>query len=304
MGRQTDRRKRIAAAATSGVLAVGVLAGCGGTTDDAGSAGEKSSSSTARAEDGDDGAGGKAGGDGAGAVAAAYQKTAEAGTAKMSLVTEAEAGEQEVTMRGSGVIDLDKGNSEMTMDVGGSELEQRVVDGVVYQKPPAGQQDQLPEGKTWMSFDLERMGDQLGVDTQVSDPAAAFSYAKGISEKDVKKVGEETVDGTETTHYEVTVDVKTLAQGNEKMAKMLEERVGKTLPLDIWLDDEGRLRQQKMEIEVDTSNTGASQAPEEITVDTTLKFSDFGTDVDVKKPAAGDTADMTDKAAREGKKNS
>ncbi|WP_327189210.1 hypothetical protein [Streptomyces xinghaiensis] len=300
---RTEKRVRITAVAAGGLLVTGLLAGCG---PEDGAASPDASPGPARTdEDGDRKGGGEgdgaAGGDG-GTVAAAYQRTAEARTAEITLVTEVGTGEEDAVMRGSGVIDLKSGTSEMVLKAPGARIEQRTVDGVVYQKPPAGQRQQLPDGRTWRSYDLRKLGAQAGTGAQIADPAAALAYAKGITEKDVEKIGEETLGSTATTHYEVDVDVRSLVRNNELMGEALRDTVGDTLPLHIWLDDEGRLRQQKMELDIDASapGEGRSASPERVTVATTLKLGGFGTDVDVEPPPAADTADMTDEAARKG----
>ncbi|MBQ0984818.1 hypothetical protein KBZ10_09880 [Streptomyces sp. F63] len=296
------KRVRVVAVAAGGLLAGGVLAGCGPEN---GTAGGDASPGAARTEEDGDRKGGGAGNGEAGAagstIAAAYRKTAEAGTADVTLITEVETGEEEAVLRGSGVIDLKRGTSDMVLKAPGARIEQRTVDGIVYQKRPAGQREQLPEGKTWMSYDLRKLGTQAGTGAQIADPAATLAYAKGITEKDVERIGEESLDGVPTTHYEVAVDVRSLVRNNELMGEALRETVGDTLPLHIWLDDEGRLRQQKMELDVAPSGAGEGRSarPDEVTVATTLKLGDFGTDVDVEPPPAADTVDMTGKAARQ-----
>ncbi|WP_051722903.1 hypothetical protein [Streptomyces albus] len=303
---RTGKRVRIMAVAAGGLLVTGVLAGCG---PEDGAAGGDGSPGAARTDgDGDrkSGGDGKGGTDGdGGTVAAAYQKTAEARTAEITLITEVETGEEDAVLRGSGVIDLKRGTSDMVLKAPGTRIEQRTVDGVVYQKRPAGQREQLPDGKTWMSYDLRKLGAQAGTGAQIADPASTLAYAKGITEKDVEKIGEETLDGVSTTHYEVAVDVRSLVRNNELMGEALEDTVGSTLPLHIWLDDEGRLRQQTMELDINASGAGGerSASPDEVSVATTLKLGEFGTEVDVEPPPAADTADMTDKAVRQGGRN-
>ncbi|CAM5369445.1 hypothetical protein SRIMM317S_03167 [Streptomyces rimosus subsp. rimosus] len=60
--------------------------------------------------------------------------------------------------------------------------------------------------------------------SQYEDPTSSFGYMKGISDKDVKKVGTET-DGTATTHYKVSVDVTQLAKDNAQQAKQLRAQL-------------------------------------------------------------------------------
>ncbi|MDQ0952467.1 hypothetical protein QFZ24_006390 [Streptomyces phaeochromogenes] len=234
-------------------------------------------------------------------VRAAHRKTAAADTARMTVDTRAAAAGESVTVRGAGVMDLEDGDSRMTLTAQGQKVEQRVLDGVVYQKPPAEQrkQLQLPGNKTWMKIDPARLNGSGGAGGQVSDPAESFAYTKGVDDRDVTKVGTETIDGARTTHYRVKVDVAALAEGDRAKAQQLREQLGtSSLPLDMWLDDEGRLRQETVRLTL-RPQSGEGQKSRQVTSTTTLRFSDFGTEADVEEPAAGDTVDVTDKLARE-----
>ncbi|WP_407561350.1 hypothetical protein [Streptomyces sp. 184] len=229
-------------------------------------------------------------------VQAANRKTTEAETAKLQVASQAEAQGESVTVKGDGVIDLASGASDMTLAAQGQEIEQRVLDGVLFQKPPSGQRPQmLPSGKTWMKIDLAAIAAQQGGNGQVGDPATSFGFSEVVSGKDVRKVGSETVDGAETTHYKTRVDLKALAEaGGDPQTEKMTEQLGDSLPMDLWLDDEGRIRQQQFELTIEPE-AGDGTGTEGVTSTTTLKFSDFGTDVDVRAPAAKDTADVTDK---------
>lgn len=238
-------------------------------------------------------------------VRAAYRRTAEADTARMTLTTKAAAAGESVTARGDGVMDLEEGDSRMTLTAQGQKIEQRVLDGVVYQKAPAEQRSQLrlPPDKTWMKIDLARLDSSgsgsSGADGQVSDPAESFEYAKGVTDRDVTKVGTDTIDGARTTHYRVKADVEALAEGDPARAKALREQLGtSSLPLDMWLDDQGRLRQQTVRLTLRPESGDAPKQSRTVTSTTTLKFSDFGTEADVEAPAAEDTVDVTGKVAQ------
>lgn len=277
--------KRVLGVATVLVLTAGV-AGCsdGGDGDDAKSkGGAKSASSTKGASESQ-------------VVLAAHRKTTAADTAKMSLVSEATAAGKTATVRGTGVMDLEDGDSTMTMTTQGQKIEQRVLDGVIYQKAPAEQRAQLdlPQGKTWMKIDPAKLNGSNG---QVNDPAESFNFTKGVTDRDVTKVGTETIDGTRTTHYRVKVAVQDLAKGDRAKADQLEKQLGtSTLPLEMWLDDEGRLRQETIKLTL-RPQTGEGQKSQTVTSTTTLKFTDFGTEADIEAPPATDTLDVTKKLA-------
>ncbi|MFI5683540.1 hypothetical protein [Streptomyces sp. NPDC051636] len=237
------------------------------------------------------------------AVQDAYRRTVAADTARMTVSTEAVADGQAVTAHGTGVVDLEEGASRMTLTSQGTEIEQRVVDGVVYQKPSGGQKAAVPDGRTWMKTDLARLNRSGSTGrSQVSDPAEPFRYLKGADTEDVTRVGTQTLDGTRTTHYRVAVPVSSLAPGNAGQAGELRRQLGKSsLPVDLWLDDRGRLRQESVRLTLHPlQGRTPGKQDAQVTSTTVLRFTDFGTKVSVAEPPASDTADVTGRLTRAG----
>ena len=280
--------RRVCALGVAGVLAGTVLTGCG---DDSGT------------DDGARGSSGKGGTQeqGTQAVRSAYDKTAEEDTARVKLQVRTSAQGTAATANGQGAVDLDDGDSVMTVTVQGQRIEQRVVDQVLYQKMPKGQ---APGKKPWIKIDLGKVAGQQGSDNQsMSDPAQSAAYAKGISDKDVTKKGTATIDGVETTRYRVSVDVAKLPNGDT-----LRQQVGPTLPMDVWLDEQGRMRRQQFDMTLkaapastERSSTDASSSPQKVKVRTLMEFTDFGTEVEADAPPAGQVTDMTGQALDQGK---
>ncbi|MGW7411335.1 hypothetical protein [Streptomyces sp. NPDC054863] len=266
---------------------VTTLTACGSGEPDAGPG--KSSPAAAKSS----------GGEEAPAVRAAYQKTNDEKTARMVLRVQTTAEGKSVAVDGRGVVDLVGGNSDMTLGVGGEKVEQRVVDQVLYQKVPASQRSGVPGKKPWIRIDLQKAGQQQGGSGSgpAGNPAETAAFAKGVTDKDVRKLGTEEIGDTDTTHYRVNVDVAKLANGEQ-----LKKQIGPTLPMDVWLDEDNRIRRQQTDMTISApKGTGAdSSTPKKVTVRTVLELSDFGTKVDVKAPPAAETADMTGKAARTG----
>ncbi|WP_406155055.1 hypothetical protein [Streptomyces canus] len=120
----------------------------------------------------------------------------------------------------------------------------------------------------------------------MSDPANSFAYTKSLSEKDVRKVGEETVHGVSTMHYRVDVDLSKLAEGDSAQERELRAQLGDDVPVDLWIDEDGLTRRQQIRMTVkdtaQTGGTGARQAQAKVVMD----FSGFGTDVEVAAPPA------------------
>lgn len=291
MGRAGNGR-RVCALGVAGALAGTVLVGCGDDGDSGDGAQGTSASSSAGARE-----------QGTQAVRSAYDRTAEEDTAKVKLRVRTSAQGASQTANGQGAVDLDDGDSVMTLTVQGQQIEQRVVDQVLYQKMPKGR---APGGKPWIKIDLGRVAAQQGTgDQSMSDPAQSAAYAKAITDKDVAKKGTATVNGVKTTHYRVSVDVAELPNGDT-----LRKQVGPALPMDVWLDDEGRMRRQQMDMTIKApeatqrSSADASSAPGKVTVRTVMDFTDFGTEVEADEPPAGQVTDMTGKALEQGARRS
>ncbi|MFJ4567985.1 hypothetical protein ACIP4U_30735 [Streptomyces caelestis] len=288
MGRAANGRK-VCALGVAGVLAGTVLVGCG--DDDGTGDGARGASGGGNAQE-----------QGTQAVRSAYDRTAEEDTAKVKLRVQTSAQGASETANGQGAVDLDDGDSVMTLAVQGQRIEQRVVDQVLYQKMPEGQ---APGGKPWIKIDLGKVAEQQGADDRsMSDPAQSAAYAKAITDKDVTKKGTATIDGVETTRYRVSVDVAELPNGDA-----LRQQVGPTLPMDVWLDEEGRMRRQQIDMTLksapgstEQSSTDASSSPQRVTVRTVMDFTDFGTEVEADAPPAGQVTDMTGKALEQGRK--
>jgi hypothetical protein len=283
----TTRTFRLALLSSAALLGATALTGCGSGGDGgqgARSEGKDNSQSAAQI------------------VRATNAKTSKAGPAQMKLTSTATSGGRSETIKGKGVMDFENGASRVELGQEGQRIEQRIVDKVLYQKPPKGSGG-LPAGKEWMKIDLKRLQAAAGPGgSQVSDPADSFSYSKSLSEKDVKKVGRAQVGGVQTTHYRVAVDVEKLAKGSSEQQKKLRQQLGDTLPMDLWIDSKGLTRRQQFEMsmagkgEGGTSKTAAAKVRAKVVMD----FSDFGSDVSVKAPEAADTADMTSKVIKEG----
>ncbi|MET7732123.1 hypothetical protein ABZT02_12240 [Streptomyces sp. NPDC005402] len=283
------RTSRFAALGAGGVVSVALLTGCG--DDGTGGTGNADASASPGQQQRSP----------AQVVQATNKKTTQARTARIKLATTVAAGGDSETITGSGVLDLQDGTSRMRMGQGGRQLEQRIVNQVLYQKPPEAS-GQLPAGKTWMKIDLQRLNASQGTGgPAMSDPASSFAYTKSLSEKDVRKVGDESVNGVSTTHYRVDLDLSKLAGGDSAQERKLRAQLGDSVPVDLWIDEDGLTRRQQIRMTVkDTAQSGgagasARQAQAKVVMD----FSGFGTDVDVAAPPRSDTVDVTDKVSRQ-----
>ena len=90
---------------------------------------------------------------------------------------------------------------------------QMVLDGdTMYLKMPAELASQVPAGKPWVSMDLKQMarllpsGLQFALEhgLQFTDPGQYLDFLRATTDDGVKDLGQETVDGAQTTHYQAT----------------------------------------------------------------------------------------------------
>lgn len=231
------------------------------------------------------------------AVKVAYQKTTKAKTAKFSLNEDVQAsGKGSTKLVGAGAIDFTTKDAAFTMKLpSGMKMQSRIIDGVSYMHLPAAAQAPKP----WLKIDINKLvkartGKTLQqLAQQAGDtPSQPLSYLKGVS-SEVTEKGTATVRGTETTHYHAIVDLDKATAGLKGHAakaalKKTEKALGgHTLPLELFLDDQGRVRREQMTV---PSNTEKFKGQADLTID----FFDFGAPVRVSAPPAGQTMDLAD----------
>ncbi|WP_405979193.1 hypothetical protein [Streptomyces sp. NBC_00158] len=168
----------------------------------------------------------------------------------------------------------------------------RMIDGAVYMGS---------EGK-FLKFDTKaldeatakKMGKAQGAaNTSGENPGDRADQLMGA--KDLKTVGEETVDGVKTTHVSGTVTTEQMRAGigtnsapgakerREKSVKQLEDEGIKSLNVDMWIDESGHTKQVRTRGE---GNSGP--------LDTTIKFLDFNKPVDIVAPPADQVVDLAE----------
>lgn len=187
-------------------------------------------------------------------------------------------------MAGEGDIDYTASPPEIAMSMDlpmagkGTTSEMRFVDGVFYMS-----MGELTQGKFWKidpsdpDSPLGDVGDML----DQLDPMGTLTKLESSIDT-VTYVGDEDVDGQSLDHYELTVDPAQLAKDMDLPAGAAQQ-LPDGLTYDIWLDDENRLSKLHMDLPV---------AGTESTVD--VSASDWGKDVTIEAPPAGDIAEMPD----------
>ena len=249
-------------------------------------------------------------------VQVAYRETAAEGTARISyeatttgpaMDPESSAGDSSrvMTVNGTGVTDFSGAASSMTMGTPGmGDLETRQVEETVYVKLPDEFAAQTSGSKPWVRVDLDTLyGQQYGgapVQGGASgDPTRQLEYLRGVSDS-VEKIGEEEVRGVPTTRYEATVDLNREVAGQgaglKEANRELVKRLGTSkLPVEVWIDEENRVRRYALDVSVSMAENAAPQdAPrgdDRLRTRMVIEYYDFGTPVDVQAPPQDQTMD-------------
>jgi hypothetical protein len=250
-------------------------------------------------DDGDDtratGAG-PAEGDDASLADAPERMSRERASFSLAATLEAEGLDDPVDLGAEGVVDFPADRSRMELDFAeilelggaGSASDWRgeaVYQGdVIFIRLP-GLTKALPERVDWLEVDAGTLAEQGGTQFNAPDPVEFVGFVEALGE-DVEKLGEEDVRGTETDHYRGTVAVADLpraarAEDRAQLAAYARRiRTGglESFPLDVWIDDEGRIR--RLRVEYDGLSTGAAS----VSLATSVEFYDFGVDATIEPP--------------------
>ena len=232
-------------------------------------------------------------------VAQAATKTASAGSVQIAMTGKLSAAGLEIPVNAEGVFDLKgmRGRLDVTTTVPGRGQVRikELIDGLVVYMSGDGLGTALPGGKHWLKLDVEKLSGKAGFDLASlrqlgggSDPTQFLSYLKKAG--DVKKVGTEDIDGTPTTHYRATIDLDKVAKsagGAASSVRQLEQVTGgKTIPTEIWIDNQGRARRQTIDY--------GTKSPVPARIQFTIDYKRFGVPVDVQVPDKNDTVDLAD----------
>lgn len=153
----------------------------------------------------------------------------------------------------------------------------------MYMKMPA--LSQMAGGKPWFKLDLQAIGKASGLDldsmlNQVQQNGPAEQTKMLTASKNVHKVGTETVNGVQTTHYTGTVATseglaKLDPSAREKLQESLQKLGATTETYDIWVNSDSL---PVKIISAMKTNDG--------TITTTAVYSDYGKPVSISAPPA------------------
>lgn len=239
---------------------------------------------------------------------AAPGRTIDAGSARIA-VDAAVQGQTKGTFAGQGAFAFKTEQGRLELDLGplglaGATRTEVLLDGdVVFLKlggalPGLGQ-------RPWVRIDLSQLkkGQGDGIEAlrqlRANDPRAVINELRGAT-GDAEKVGTESVRGIETTHYRATVDLDEAAAASpdgvrDGLTEVARQLGTPKLPVEAWLDAEGRLRRLRYTIDLaDLDDEAPAKGAGTGTVVATLELFDFGAEVAVAPPPADQTTDLAD----------
>lgn len=238
----------------------------------------------------------------------------EAGSFHQSLDMSMSAAGQSLSISAEADVDNENQKIGMTMDLGmlGGKMQMVMDGGVVYMRSPVFEN----AGTEWVSMDPSKMDPAAaaqfgGFGAGTTDPSAFVGLFAGVF--DVKASGEQELKGVPTTRYVGTIDLKKVLAGfsdvvgedadaatRKQLEVALEQfaslGIDQKIPFEIWIDEEGLPRRQRITMDFGDLVPGAEEASMEMTVD----FSDFGKAVDVKIPPPSEVTDVTETLAGAG----
>ncbi|MGW0748290.1 hypothetical protein [Streptomyces sp. NPDC002587] len=296
-------RKKTVGAALAAVLLVGGATACeNDKKDDSGKA-----APGAPAQPSAPGAGGSA----IEALTAAYKKTSAAKSAKvrMTMSMPASLGGSGSTVEMTGVQGWDPQVMDITVKgaltpgSGAESMRMIMSNDVMFMEMPADSPMSAGlDGKRWMKLDikaaaeasgdaeaLKKLGGVGGMD-QSQDPAKQLALL--LSSPNVKHLGAEKADGTDTEHYKGTLTLAEMLAANES-AKALPEADRTKLvdamkksgivdyDMDVWVDKDGYPVHMKVGVRMPQG-----------TMNMDAHYSDYGSAATVQAPPENETLDL------------
>jgi len=182
----------------------------------------------------------------------------------------------QISMRGDVRLteDVEGAEAQVTMDVGATAMELRVVDGVVYVQLGA-----LSGGK-YVRIDLKdpkgplagHFGSMVG---QIDPSAQLKQLREALVEFENQGPGGE-IDGVETTKLRLVLDTSTLLEGQDVAGPRMSAKAPKELEYTLYVGADDLLRQL-------TTDVGGSTS--------TITWTKWGEPVDVSAPPESETTD-------------
>lgn len=209
------------------------------------------------------------------------------------------------TVSGSGISMTFNGDEQyspslemsLKMQTEGQNISEILLGDTIYMDYPA-LSSELGGGKQWDELDLSEAGGSLGALSSIMDSARNENPTTQISallaSKQISKVGTETVQGQQTTHYSGTLNANDFLNDSAQTSQLSSSQIASLKSLlqsgkvsseqvDLWVASNGLPVQVKVAVQSSAAGT----------MDMTLDMSDWGAPVQVSAPPADETTDIT-----------
>lgn len=240
-------------------------------------------------------------GSGSGSVAAASladltrsigEQTAETSTAHMKITADA-SGQR---LSGAGDLRMGADDSAMSVDMTTPQgaMSMVLLDNVFYIKMPR----ELEPGRSWLRIGADDKDNPMaqalgGLAEQMSknaDPRATLQQFEQAGAITASK--QEVLDGRQTTHHTITVDVEKLAanQKDPTLKSAMDQAIEaglKDFPVDMWIDEDDLPARFTMDMPTPNPVTGKTDS-----VKMRIDYTDWGKQVDIKAPSANEIAEF------------
>ncbi|MFJ7212497.1 hypothetical protein [Amycolatopsis sp. NPDC098790] len=232
-------------------------------------------------------------------ASASKQGTEKSKSAKFTM--EGSAAGQTISATGAMAIDGANTKFSMTSTAAGETTEMRMVDKVMYIKLPAEQQKQMGTDKSWAKISAEgddpisqALGSSLSQSAEQSDPSKMLDQISKTGR--IISSDQTELNGEKVNHYKVELDVAKAvdqftgslpAASRDKLTEMLKGKDVK-IPAELWLDKDNLPVQVTMDQGPMMQALGAPAGDAKFT----MKYSDWGTTVDVAAPPADQVVDL------------
>jgi hypothetical protein len=231
-------------------------------------------------------------------LAEAQSATRAAGSINFEMTVETDALPDPITS--TGVIDQVSKRMSMSMDMaaalgvpGEIEMVMDMPTLVAYMKMPAGDGVPADMAGRWLKMNLGEMAAQGGgVDVSKlggGDPTQALDSLDKLGE--VTEVGFEELDGEKVKHFDVQTDLREIYQSQgavldgTKLEQLLD-KVGGTQDMQVWVDEENRVRKMEFSLDLDGLVPGAGL------MKYTIRYTGFGETATITLPNDAEALDL------------
>ncbi|MCF2526844.1 hypothetical protein [Yinghuangia soli] len=230
------------------------------------------------------------------AVKAAAQRTVDAGSSRTRTTMTMESGGRTVVLTGEGLFDYRRRIGTVSLQVPKDSgitgpLQEIVTPEALYMKNAT---PGVPADK-WVRIDVQGLADGNLLSGGSADPSTSFEILRGVND-DVVLVGPVKLGGEDVKHYKGTLDLKKAHDATPQhlrapLAAALKSFASTTIPFEVYLDGQGRLR--KVQEEFNLAAGGQAQAgkgadPQTARVVSAAELYEFGVSVDVQAPRPED----------------